>query len=80
MRQLFTFGCCNVKNYTPTLMFANYFFIKKALFVLVFIYFLYLTKSALGIDLLDKYAMPQFVKYPLIVADCAVHLKVNFCK
>lgn len=60
-------------------MFAHYFSIKKTLFLLVFIYFIYLTKSALGINLSDKYSMPEIVKYPLVVADCTIHLKVNFC-
>ena len=54
--------------------------LKKALLLLIFIYLVYLTKSALGIDLSHKYSLPQFVKYPLIVADCAVDLKINFCK
>ncbi len=60
-------------------MFANYSPRKKALLLLVFIYLGYLIKSALGINVLNKYAVPQFVKYPLIMADCAVDLKINFC-
>lgn len=80
MSQLFTFACCNVKNHTHRLMVVNYFSLKKSLFLLVIIYLVYLTKSALGIDLLEGYALPEFVKYPLVIADCTVHLKVNFCK
>ena len=61
-------------------MFANYYSLKKAFLLLIFIYLVYLTKTALGINLLDKYHAPQFVKYPLVVAGCAVEFKVNFCK
>lgn len=61
-------------------MFANSSPKKKAFLILVFIYLVYLIKSALGINLLEKYAVPQFIKYPLMVADCAVDLKINFCK
>ena len=52
---------------------------KKAFLLLTFIYLGYLTKSVLGINLLQRYSMPRFVKYPLIAADCAVDLKINFC-
>lgn len=53
--------------------------IKKAFLLLSFIYLVYLTKSFLGINFLERYSMPRFVKYPLIAADCAVDLKINFC-
>ena len=61
-------------------MFAKSFPLKKFLLLFSFIYLVYLIKCALGINLLDSYALPEFVKYPLVVADCTVHLKVEFCK
>ncbi len=61
-------------------MSIHYLSLKKALLLLILIYVVYLTKSALGIDLSHRYSLPQFVKYPLLVTDCVVDLKVNFCK
>jgi hypothetical protein len=54
--------------------------VKKAFLLLSLIYLVYLIKTALGINILDKYSAPRFIKYPLIAADCAVDLKINFCR
>ncbi len=53
---------------------------KRTLLVLILIYLIYLVKCALGINISNRYTVPGFVKYPLIVTDCVVDLKINFCQ
>lgn len=52
---------------------------KKSFWMLVFFYFIYLTKSAFGINISDKYTAPKFFKAPLTTIDCVFHMKGNFC-
>lgn len=52
---------------------------KKLSLMMVSIYLLYLGKSALGINLSDKYSVPQLFKAPFTVMDCVLPIEGNYC-
>ena len=52
---------------------------KKLSLMMVSIYLLYLGKSALGINLSDKYSVPQLFKAPFAAMDCVLPIEGNYC-
>ena len=52
---------------------------KKLSLMMVSIYLLYLGKSALGINLSDKYSAPQLFKAPFAAMDCILPIEGNYC-
>lgn len=53
--------------------------LKNSSLSLVCIYIIYLSKSALGINLSDQYSLPNFFKIPLTAMDCMMPIKGNYC-
>lgn len=53
--------------------------LKKSSLGLVCLYVIYLSKSALGINLSDRYTLPNFFKIPLTAMDCMMPIKGNYC-
>ena len=52
---------------------------KKLSLMMVSIYLLYLGKSAIGINLSDKYSVPQLFKAPFVAMDCILPIEGNYC-
>jgi hypothetical protein len=52
---------------------------KKLSLMMVTVYLLYLGKSALGINLSDKYTVPQLFKAPFVAMDCILPIEGNYC-
>lgn len=52
---------------------------KKLSLMMVTVYLLYLGKSALGINLSDKYSAPQLFKAPFVAMDCVLPIEGNYC-
>jgi hypothetical protein len=52
---------------------------KKSFWLLVVFYLMYLSKSALGINISNKYTAPKFIKAPLVTVDCVFKTKIKFC-
>lgn len=52
---------------------------KKLSLMMVTIYLLYLGKSALGINLSDRYTAPQLFKAPFAAMDCVLPIEGNYC-
>lgn len=52
---------------------------KKLSLMMVTIYLLYMGKSALGINLSDKYTAPKLLKAPFAAIDCILPIEGNYC-
>jgi hypothetical protein len=52
---------------------------KKSFLLLVGFYLMYLSKSALGINISNKYTAPRFFKVPLETVDCVFKTEIKFC-
>jgi hypothetical protein len=52
---------------------------KKSFWILVGFYLMYLSKSALGINISNKYTAPRFFKVPLETVDCVFKTEIRFC-
>lgn len=52
---------------------------KQLSLMMVTIYLLYLGKSAIGINLSDKYTAPKLLKAPFIAMDCILPIEGNYC-
>lgn len=53
--------------------------LKKSSLILVCLYVIYLSKSALGINISDRYTLPKFFKLPLVAMDCMLPIEGNYC-
>lgn len=53
--------------------------LKRASLLSIAFYSVYLGKTALGVNISDKYSVPLVFKYPLMAADCVVAVKGNYC-
>ena len=52
---------------------------KQLSLMMVTVYLLYLGKSALGINISDRYSVPKLFKAPFMAMDCLLPIEGNYC-
>lgn len=57
----------------------SFFKFSKLPLALILFYLVYLSKSALGINISSKHSAPKVLKLPLMTLDCVLPIAGNYC-